>query len=425
MAVIAGIFTKIIRTASLRYRPRYSTCLDEHKKARYEKNVQILYIYTKVTCTPKPNIYSIQKMVTVTILKSKYTPVSPKLHKVNGYGKKQVIRYNGSMMYNQIALEPVQCVLHVKANIQYTEYVLCTPSTTSQKNVERSRCRNVCCTGGNASITLICICGIWCILELLNCNKWRFGNDWLDGGEEKSMVTINRFDMVSVHCKMETSNQEMAMPAMEMEGQQQGEQTGELLKYIVITSVKCALLMPLNRSRLIVSVDIELLLCAVYSYSVLLCPLNRSRPIVFVDIELLLCAVYSYSYIYDTAVYHRLSERNPNIKPAYVKFSLGSVILCWIVVDANHILKYPRKYLYCIKGKVIECEPGSNVRKSSQRCSLSREHITNVWYYKYMRIMSILKISVYKGRYINTGVEHDRKEYSIKCGGNWRISYRE
>jgi hypothetical protein len=66
---------------------------------------------------------------------------------------------------------------------------------------------------------------------------------------------------------------------MEMEGRQQSEQTGELLKYIVITSVKCVLLMPLN----------------------------RSRPLEIVDIKLSLCAVYSYSYLFDAAVYYRLT----------------------------------------------------------------------------------------------------------------------
>jgi hypothetical protein len=197
MAVIAGIFTKIIRKASLRYRIRYSTCLDEHKIARYEKNLRIVYIHSKVTRIPKPNIYSVQKIVTVTILKSKYTSVSLKWQKGNGYGKKKVIRYKGSMMYIPIALEPVQCVLHVKTNVQYTEYVVCTPSTTSQKNVERRRCRNIRCTGSNASITLISICGIWCIPESICCNKWCFENDWLDSGEEKSMVTVNMVDMRS------------------------------------------------------------------------------------------------------------------------------------------------------------------------------------------------------------------------------------
>ncbi len=267
---------------------------------------------------------------------------------------------------------------------------MCTPSTTSQRTVESRRYRNVRCTGGNASTALISICEIMCIPEAFRCKKWWFENNWSDDGEEKSLVTVNMVDMVSVHCKMDNSNQEMAVPAVEMDGQQQSEQNGESLKYIVISSEKC----------------------------VLLIPLNHSRRKVIVDSKLSLCAVYSYSCLFDAAVDYRLSclGLNVPIELAYVMLALWFVNRCEIVVDVNPILSYPRKYLYCITRNVLEFKLGIDVSTSSHRCTSQTKYIKYVVFGTCIRKMSTLIICVYMRMYRNK---------CNKCGGNWRISYRE
>lgn len=204
------------------------------------------------------------------------------------------------------------------------------------------------------------------------------------------MVTVNMVDMVSVHCKMDNSNQEMAVPAVEMDGLQQSEQTGELLKYIVISSEQC----------------------------VLLIPLNYSRRNVFVDSKLSLCAVYSYSCLFVAAVYYRLScpGLSEPIKMAYVRLALWFVKRCVFVVDVNPILSYPRKYIYCITNNVVESKLGIDVSISSHRCTSQTKYIKYVVYGMCIRRMSTLIICVYKRLYRNK---------CNKCGGNWRISYRE